>query len=111
MKFCPKCRTQIDDAAVVCTNCGANLLGVLGVIVALLGCRDNRYAQFHIRTWLKLEICSVILLIFCIIPNLRWIAAGVGYIIIFVLQIICFFNVCNGKAIDPAIIRGFGFLK
>ena len=151
MKFCPTCGTQLDDAAVVCTNCGANLgmpqqpvyaaapvipdydhtaefsaqeisegkvfglavylLGVIGVIVALLGCRDNRYAQFHIRTWLKLEICSVLLLICCIIPILGWIVAGVGYIIIFVLQIICFFNVCNGKAIDPAIIRGFGFLK
>ena len=151
MKFCPQCGTQLDDAAVVCTNCGANLgmpqgapmyaapvvpaydhtaefdpkeisegkvfglavylLGVLGVIVALLGCRDNKYAQFHVRTWLKLEICSVLLIICCIIPILGWIVAGVGFCIIFVLQIICFFNVCNGKAIDPAIIRGFGFLK
>ena len=25
MKFCPTCGTQLDDAAVVCTNCGANL--------------------------------------------------------------------------------------
>ena len=25
MKFCPQCGTQLDDAAVVCTNCGANL--------------------------------------------------------------------------------------
>jgi len=25
MKFCPKCGTQLDDAASVCTNCGAPL--------------------------------------------------------------------------------------
>ena len=153
MKFCPQCGTQLDDAAVVCTNCGANLaapqqpmyaapvapvipdydhtaeysaqeisegkvfglavylLGFMGVLVALLGCRDNKYAQFHIRTWLKFEVCTVICAIACIIPILGWIAFGVAVIIIFVLKIICFFNVCNGKAIDPAIIRGLGFLN
>ncbi len=87
------------------------LLGVFGVLIALLGCRDNKYAAFHIRTWLKMEICAAILAICCIIPFLGWLVAGVGFIIIFVLKIICFFNVCNGKAIDPAIIRGFGFLQ
>ena len=149
MKFCPQCGTQLDDAAVVCTNCGANLapqapvyaapvipdydhtaeftpqeisdgkvfglaiylLGFIGVIIALLGSRDNKFVSFHIRTWLKLQIVSVICLLLLIIPFLGWIACPICLFIIFILSIICFFNVCNGTAIDPAIIRGFGFLK
>ena len=147
MKFCPQCGTQLDDAAVVCTNCGTNfgmpqmqvsavpaydhsqefsaqeisegkvfglatyLLGFVGVLVALLACRDNRFAAFHIRNYLKLEICLVIGAFACIIPVIGWIAWAIWAVIIFVLKVICFFNVCNGKAIDSAIIRGFGFLK
>ena len=149
MKFCPQCGTQLDDAAVVCTNCGANLapqapvyaapvipaydhtaeftpqeisdgqvfglaiylLGFIGVIIALLGSRENKFVAFHIRTWLKLQIVSVICLLLLIIPFLGWIACPICLFIIFILSIICFFNVCNGKAVDPAIIRGFGFLK
>lgn len=160
MKFCPQCGTQLDDAAVVCTNCGANLaaapqaapqapyyaapvapvvpvydhtaeftaqeisegkvfgiaiylLGVLGIIIALLGSRDNKFVAFHIRNWLKIEICSVLgVIIGAVIPFLGWfVVLPVVAIIVFVLTIIAFFNVCNGKAIDAPIIRAFGFLK
>ena len=31
--------------------------------------------------------------------------------IVLVLKVICFFQICNGKAKEPAIIRGLGFLK
>ena len=87
------------------------LLGLMGIIIALLACRDNRYVAFHIRTFLKIEIVTVLSVILCIIPILGWIACGIIVCIMTVLQIICFFNVCSGKAIDPAIIRGLGFLK
>ena len=149
MKYCPYCGAQLDDAAVVCTNCGTNLgapqyapmapvvpsydhtaefnqievsegkvfgiaiylLGFMGVIVALLASRDNRFVAFHIRNWLKIEICSIISLVALIIPVLGWIAVGVWAVITFVVSIMCFFDVCKGKAVEPAIIRNFGFLK
>jgi len=87
------------------------LLGIAGIIIALLGARDNRYVAFHIRTYLKLEICMILSFVLCIIPFLGWFACGIIVCIIGVLQIICFFNVCSGKAIDPAIIRGLKFLQ
>lgn len=87
------------------------LLGIAGIVVALLGSRDNKYVAFHIRTYLKIQICLIIGVVACIIPIVGWFAYGVWAIILAVLEIICFFNVCGGKAIDPAIIRGMGFLK
>ena len=152
MKFCPQCGTQLDDTAVVCSNCGANLgmpvqpvaapavnvfdhtaefdpkdisenkvfamavylLGFIGIIIALLACKESKYAGFHARQSLKLNLVSVLLGICAVL--LCWtiivpIAAGVCAVIVVVLQIICFFNVCNGKAKEPAIIRSLGFLK
>ena len=37
------------------------VLGVLGVIVALLAARDSKYAAFHARQALKLEVVAAIL--------------------------------------------------
>ena len=39
------------------------------------------------------------------------IAAAVMFIVFEVIAIICFFQVCQGKAVEPAIIRSLGFLK
>ena len=90
------------------------LLGTLGVIIAAILAGDSKYAGFHVRQSLKLTVCN--LLVYIIGALLCWtiivpIAAGVCFIILFVVRIICFFNVCGGKAIEPAIVRGLGFLK
>lgn len=152
MKFCPQCGTQLDDAAVMCPNCGANfampqpnmayqatpeydhtaefdakdisdnkvvamvvyLLGTIGIIIAAILAGDSKYAGFHVRQQLKIVVLSVLLTICAAV--LCWtiivpIAAGVCCVILFVVRIICFFNVCSGKAVEPAIVRSFGFLK
>jgi uncharacterized membrane protein len=87
------------------------LIPLFGVLYALIGATGNRFTNFHVRTWLKLQVVTMLSAFCCIIPILGWIVAGVWSIINFILTLICFFNVCSGKAIDPPIIRGLGFLK
>lgn len=101
------------------------LMGAIGVIIALLASNTSKYVSFHLRQALKflvVEILMPIVLIvgavICIIPILGWIvyalvalAVGIAYIIFFVLKIICFFQICSGKAKEPVIIRNLKFLK
>lgn len=88
--------------------------GVIGIIIALLGAKDSPYASFHLRQAMKflavdvlLGIIGVLFFWTLIIP----LAVAVMEVILLVIKIICFFQICNGKAKEPAIIRGLGFLK
>ena len=90
------------------------LLGWIGIIIALIAGSTSPYASFHVRQALKIQICTAllgiiasILAITIIIP----IAAAVCIMILGVVNIICFFHVCAGKAKEPAIVRNLGFLK
>lgn len=92
----------------------AYLLGTVGIIVALLASSQSKYAGFHVRQALKFTVVNILLVICCallfwtiIIPILAGIAASV----LFVVKIISFIQVCQGKAKEPYIIRSFGFLK
>ena len=87
------------------------LLGPLGLIIALLMTNTSRYVTFHIRTALKFTVVETLLVFVNIIPFLGQIAYVVGILICVVLRIIAFFQICNGKAKDPAIISSLGFLK
>ena len=90
------------------------LLGMAGLIIALLASHDSPYVSFHVRQGLKFEVVEVLLgivtLVLCwtvIVP----IAAAIAFVVLLVLRIIAFFSICNGKAKEPAIIRSFGFLR
>lgn len=90
------------------------ILGVIGIIISFLAASESPYASFHARQALKLEIvnallafAAVILAITIIVP----IAAVICVIILFVVRIICFFDVCAGKAKEPPIISSLPFLK
>ncbi len=90
------------------------LLGTVGIIIALLAARDSKYAAFHSRQALKLDLVTILLGI--VSALLCWtfivpIAGLVCIVIVFVVRIIGFFNVCSGKAKDLPIIRSMGFLK
>lgn len=87
------------------------LMGVIGLIVAILLANTSKYVQFHVRTVLKFTVVEALLVFVNIIPILGQIAWAVCTIICVVLRIIAFFQICNGKAKDPAIIGGLGFLK
>ena len=90
------------------------LMSFIGVIIALLAAPSSPYTMFHVRQGLKilvtgilLGICATILAITIIVP----IAAGICIIILFVIEIICFFRVCQGKAMEPPIVKNLSFLK
>lgn len=90
------------------------LMGWVGIVIALLGSNTSKYAAFHVRQALKfvvvetlVTLCTALLAWTFIVP----IAAGIFLAILFVIKIICFFQICSGKAKEPAIIRAFGFLK
>ena len=90
------------------------LLDILGVLIALIASKESPYTRFHVRQALKLTVVNALLVLASVV--LCWtvlvpIAAAVCAIIILVLRIICFFQICNGKAAEPAIICKLGFLK
>ena len=90
------------------------LMGFVGIIIALLAMGQSQYVSFHVRQALKIEVVSILVGIVALV--LVWtfivpIAAAICLGILFVLRIICFFQVCGGKAKEPAIISSLGFLK
>ncbi len=87
------------------------LMGWFGVIITLLASSSSPYAGFHVRQALKIQIVTLLSLVLLIIPFLGWIAVGVWAIIALVLDLICFFRVCSGKAIEAPIVSSFKFLK
>lgn len=89
----------------------AYVLGVVGVVIALLAAQKSDYAMFHTRQSLKITICETLLIVLMIIPFLGWIVMGVCAMILLVVRIIMFFQVCKGQAKDAPIVGGFGFLK
>lgn len=88
------------------------LMSFIGVIIALLAAQDSPYTKFHVRQGLKILVVEILATIIgVIIPILGWIALGICLIILLVIEIICFFQVCKGKAKEPAIIKSLSFLK
>ena len=90
------------------------LLGAIGVVIAALCAKESPYVHFHVRQALKITVCTVLLLLIggvlvftVIVP----IAAAVCLLILEVVTIISFFDVCRNKAKEAAIVKSFGFLK
>lgn len=87
------------------------LMGWFGVIITLLASSSSPYAGFHVRQALKIQIAALLSLVLLIIPLLGLVAAFACKIIAIVLNLICFFRVCSGKAIEAPIVSSFKFLK
>lgn len=90
------------------------LMGTIGIIIALLAAQSSRFVGFHVRQALKIVAVNLLMLIASAV--LFWtfivpIAAGVMSVVFWVIKIICFFQICSGKAKEPAIIRSLGFMK
>ena len=90
------------------------LLDFAGIFLALLDCPDSPYARFHIRQSMKYTVLEILLafaaLVLCwtfVVPIL----ALVALIVLLVLKCISFFQVCKGKAVEPAIVRNLKFLS
>ena len=90
------------------------LMGIVGVVIALLAGSTSKYAGFHVRQALKFTVIETLLVIVGVL--LYWtaivpFAAVTAYLVLFVIKIISFFQVCSGKAVEPAIIRNLNFLR
>lgn len=90
------------------------LMGAIGIVIALLASNTSKYVSFHVRQALKFTVVeilsSIIAIVLCwtiIVP----IAYGVLILVLTVIKFICFFQICSGKAKEPAIIRNLKFLK
>ena len=90
------------------------LSSFLGIIIAALTSNQSPYVAFHMRQALKfmvagslLGILAVALCFTIIVP----IACGIGYVVLFVCKIICFFQICSGKAKEAPIVSGLSFMK
>ena len=103
---------DIAENKVICM--AVYLLGYLGLILAFLSSNQSPYVAFHVRQALKIEVVNFLLLLIAIL--LAWtlivpVLAGVCTFILFIVRIICFFQVCGNKAKEPPIVGSFGFLK
>jgi len=90
------------------------LMSWVGIIIALLAAPSSKYVSFHLRQALKFVVVETlmgIIALFTMWTILVPIAAVVVYVVLFVIKIICFFDICAGKAKEPAIIRSISFLK
>ena len=114
----PADHTAEFDSADIAENkvyaMAAYLLSVVGIIIALLAAPNSKYAAFHARQSLKIQLITVLVGILSAV--LCWtiivpIAGAVCCMILVVIQIICFFQVCAGKAKDAPIVGKLGFLK
>ena len=86
---------------------------LLGILLGAILAKDSEYLKFHLREAMKFEIVEFIMVLaaslLCwtiIIP----VVAAVFCIIVFVLKIIAFVQVCKGEAKDPWMIRSIGAL-
>lgn len=90
------------------------LMGWIGIVIALLGSNTSPYVAFHVRQGLKFKVVDILMLI-CMILLCWTIIIPIAYLIMkvvfFVIRIICFFQICAGKAKEPAIIRSLEFLR
>lgn len=91
----------------------AYCMGLLGVVIAILCAKDSPYVKFHCRESAKINLTASVIGIItgvlcwtCIVP----IAGIVLCCILFVVDVIAFIQVCNGKAKEPWLIRSIGAL-
>lgn len=105
-------KKDISDNKVICML--VYLTSWVGIIIALLTQSSSPYVAFHVRQALKIVVVEALIGLSAAV--LVWtfivpIAAVVMLLVFFVIKIICFFQVCSGKAVEPAIIRSLNFLK
>ena len=90
------------------------LLDFVGIIIALLMGTHSAYTHFHIRQAMKFTVVEILLTLASLV--LFWtfivpIAGGIALLVLMVVKLISFIQVCCGEAKEPVVIRSIGFLK
>ena len=106
------CTDDIREARLPCMC--TYLLDFVGVIITLLMCPNSKYAQFHIRQSLKFTIVEILIALASVL--LFWtfiipIAGIIALVALCILKLICFTDVCKGRAKDAPILRNIKFLN
>lgn len=90
------------------------LIGSIGIVIGLLARGSSPYVAFHVQQALKLmvveilaSLCALVLFWTIVIP----IACVILITVLMVIKLICFFEICSGKAKEPVIIRNLQFLR
>ena len=92
----------------------AYLLSAIGVVIALLVAPHSKYVAFHARQALKLQV--LIVLVSLLTAFLCWtivvpIVGAAALVVLVIINLICFFQVCSGKAKDAPLVRSLRFLN
>ena len=87
------------------------LMGWVGIIIALLAVNNSPYVAYHVKQALKIQVVTILSVVLLIVPILGWIAYAVCSVILLVLILMGFFQVCGGKAKELPILKNLGFLK
>ena len=86
-------------------------LGILAGIVVGIYVKESPFVKFHIKNAIRLEIATIIALLFAIIPFIGWVVAIVLCLILSVISIIAIVWALQGKAKDLPLVSSIGFLK
>lgn len=108
-EFDPK---DVSDNKVYCMV--IYLMGVIGVIIGLLAAQSSPYVAFHVRQALKFTVVDTLIGLVALVSFWTLVVpvlAGIALAVLYVVRIICFVQICQGKALEPVIIRSLGFLK
>lgn len=90
------------------------LLGVAGIVIALLAAKDSKYVMFHVKQELKFIIVSTLVTMAIALLSWTFIVPIVGAIIVLALmvcELICVYNVFTNQVREAPIIRSLNFLK
>ncbi len=87
------------------------LMGMIGIIIALLANKGSKFIAFHVRQALMIEICVALSIFACVIPILGWIVFGIVSLIALVLKVIGFVYVAGSKAKEIPIVKSLSFMK
>lgn len=85
----------------------------IGLFLGALLVKDSEYLKFHLREAAKLEVVELVVCIAAAV--LCWtivvpVAAAIFMIMMFVLRVIAFVQVCQGKACEMWLLRSIGAL-
>lgn len=90
------------------------IAGIVGIIPALLIGKDSPYLKFHIQQKMKMMVSSLLVTMVASVTSilvLPVIAAAVVAVIIFVLNLICFFKTASGKSVEVPLIKDIKLFK
>lgn len=88
--------------------------GIIGIIPALLIGKDSPYLKFHVQQKMKLMVTLLLVTMVCSVTSFLIIPAflaGVAAIVVFVVNLICFFRTASGKSIEAPIVKDIKLFK